>query len=321
MKNKIDISIIVPIYNSEKYLKKCLHSLINQTKSELEFILVNDGSFDNSEKIIKSYQDSRIKYYKNKNQGIGKTRNFGINKASGKYLMFIDSDDYIEKDTCEILYKKAQEDNLDLVVCDFYREYENGKLITEKLEDFTNTTLKQTPKLINIVNMSPWNKLYKTELIKKNNIKFNEKLKYEDTPFVFETLDKANKIGKINQSLNHYVIHNNSETTIRDKRIFDILQIIKIIREYSKEKKYLMEELNKWTVRNITNYTIQQRNQVDKKLGMKFIDEAFSYLQKEIPDYKDDKYYEQRGFFRKTIEKSKNLSKIYCYLYYNKTKN
>ena len=80
-----DVSIIVPIYNAEKYLNKCLDSLINQTKKELEFILVNDGSTDSTEEIIKSYKDKRIKYFKNKNQGIGKTRNFGIDKATSEY--------------------------------------------------------------------------------------------------------------------------------------------------------------------------------------------------------------------------------------------
>ena len=84
--NKKDISIIVPIYNAEKYLNKCIDSIINQSKKELEIILINDGSTDNSENIIKKYADKRIKYFKNKNQGIGKTRNFGIEKATGKYI-------------------------------------------------------------------------------------------------------------------------------------------------------------------------------------------------------------------------------------------
>ena len=125
--NKIDISIIVPIYNAEKYLNKCLESLTKQTKKELEFILINDGSTDKTEEIIKEYQDKRIKYFKNKNQGIGKTRNFGISKSSGKYLMFVDSDDYLEKDACEILYKKISKEGADLAICDFYKVYENGK--------------------------------------------------------------------------------------------------------------------------------------------------------------------------------------------------
>ena len=119
--NKIDISIIVPIYNAEKYLKKCLDSLVNQTKKELEFILINDGSTDKSEEIVKTYKDERIKYFKNKNQGIGKTRNFGIEKATGKYIMFLDSDDYFSSDACEILYKEAEKEKADLIVFDYYR--------------------------------------------------------------------------------------------------------------------------------------------------------------------------------------------------------
>ena len=123
-----DISIIVPIYNAEKYLNKCLDSLINQTKKELEFVLINDGSTDKTDSIIKNYNDKRIKYFKNKNQGIGKTRNFGISKSSGKYIMFLDSDDYLKKEACEILYKKAITTNSDLVICDFYKIYDSVKV-------------------------------------------------------------------------------------------------------------------------------------------------------------------------------------------------
>ena len=121
----VDISVIVPIYNAEKYLNKCVDSLINQTKKELEFILVNDGSTDKTEEIIKSYKDSRIKYFKNKNQGIGKTRNFGIEKATGKYIMFLDSDDYLKNNACEILYKSVEKTDADLAICDFYKIYDS----------------------------------------------------------------------------------------------------------------------------------------------------------------------------------------------------
>ena len=101
MINRKDVSIIIPIYNASKYLKRCLDSVINQTKTELEIILINDGSTDNSEEIIKEYKDKRIRYFKNKNQGIGKTRNFGITKATGKYIMFLDSDDFLDKHACK----------------------------------------------------------------------------------------------------------------------------------------------------------------------------------------------------------------------------
>ena len=313
---KIDISIIVPIYNAEKYLNKCIDSLINQTKKEIELILINDGSTDKSEEIVKLYNDDRIKYFKNNNQGIGKTRNFGIKKAVGKYIMFLDSDDFLELNACEMMYNKVEKNNLDIAMCDFYKLYDNGNIEKVKQVDFKDSSLKDNPKILN-ENLSPWAKIYKRDLIIKNNIKFVENLKYEDAPFVAEALDKANKIGKVNKYLNYYVIHGNSETTIMNEKVFDILKIIDKIRTYFKNKDYIKEDLNKLTVRIITNYTIQQRNQKDKQIAIKFIDEAFNYLEKEIPDYKDNKYYENRGFLRKTIEKNKLLTKIYCKNYKN----
>lgn len=315
MNNKNDISIIVPVYNAEKYIKKCVDSLVNQTKKELEIILVNDGSTDSSEKIIKEYKDKRIKYFKNKNQGIGKTRNFGIEKASGKYIMFVDSDDYIEKDECEKLYNKAENNNLDIVICDFYKIYDDtGNLEEIRTPGFKDSSLEDNPDIITEF-LCPWAKLYNRKMIIDNKIRFVENLKYEDAPFVIESLCNAKKIGKVNECLNYYVIHSKSETTIRDEKCFDILKIVDKIRKYTKDKKYLKEKIDKLTVRIITNYTIQQRMQKNKKVGMKFIDEAFDYLKKEIPNYKENKFFENRGLLRKTIEKNKLLTKIYVNFY------
>ena len=312
--NKKDISIIVPIYNAEKYLNKCIDSIINQSKKELEIILINDGSTDNSETIIKKYNDKRIKYFKNKNQGIGKTRNFGIEKATGKYIMFLDSDDFLELNACEKMFEKAEKDKLDIVICDYYRYFDNGKKEKVKLPNFKNSSLKDNPNII-CEHLSPWAKIYKTDLLKNNNIKFVENLKYEDAPFVIETLDCAKKIGKINLPLNYYVIHEQSETTVRDEKVFDIIKIVDKIRKYAKNKSYLKQKIDKLTVRILTNYTIQQRMQEDKMVGMTFIDEAFAYLKKEVPDYKNNKYYENRSFIKRTIEKNKLLTKIYVKLY------
>ena len=307
-----DISIIVPIYNAEKYINKCIDSILNQTKKELEIILVNDGSTDKTESIIKSYKDKRIKYFKNTNHGIGYTRNYGISKSTGKYIMFLDSDDYLEKTACEKLFNKIEKDKLDIVMCNFYKDY--GDRVEEiKLPSFKDSSLKDNPDIITEY-LNPWAKLYSTKLLKDNKIKFVEDLKYEDAPFVIEALCTANKIGKIDECLNYYVIHNNSETTVRDRKCFDILKIIDKIRKYTKDKDYLKDKIDKLTVRIITNYTIQQRNQKDKKIGLEFIDKAFDYLEKEVPDYKNNKYYINRGK-KKIIEKSKFLTKLYIRLY------
>ena len=276
---KKGISIIVPIYNSEKYLNKCIDSLINQTEKNIEIILVNDGSTDNSEEIIKEYKDKRIKYYKNKNQGIGKTRNFGIEQATGSYIMFVDSDDYIEKNACEKMYNKAVNENLDVVLCDFYKEYDNGNIEEIHTNSFNNSSLKENPNIITDY-LCPWAKIYDRKMIIDNNIKFVENLKYEDAPFVIKALCTAKKIGKIDECLNYYLIHDNSETTVRDKKCFDILQIIDIIRNYTSNFDYLKEKIDELTVRIITNYTIQQRQQSSQETAMDFIDKAFDYLKK-----------------------------------------
>ena len=308
-----DISIIVPAYNAEKYIKTCLESLVNQTKKEIEIIVVNDGSTDKTEKIIKSFKDDRIKYYSNTNHGIGYTRNFGIDKSNSDYIMFVDSDDYLRKDACEILYDKITNEYLDVVICDFYRVYDT-KVEEDRLISFKNTNLMDTPNLLSDINLSPWNKIYKSSLIKDNNIRFNEELKYEDTPFVATALDKAKIIGKVDECLNYYVIHEVSETTVRDRRCFDIIQIIDLVRDYYRDKDYVKHALDQLTVRTLTNYTIQQRVQIDKKVGKEFVSKVFDYLQVNVPDYKDKKYYKDRGI-RGIIEKNKLLTNIYISLY------
>ena len=313
----VDISIIVPIYNASKYLKKCLDSLVNQTKKELEFILINDGSTDDSESIIKSYNDSRIKYFKRSNHGIGKTRNFGINKSTGKYIMFLDSDDYLEVNACEVLYKKIEKEKLDVVVCDFYRVDSNSKEV-EKIISFKNTSLKDNPNLLLHINLAPWNKIYRSALLKDNNIKFIEDLKYEDAPFVALSLLKSKRIGKVDKSLINYTIHEKSETTVRDKKVFDIIKIVDIIRNYFKDDDWSRGVVDTLTIKILVNYNIQQRYIKDKNMRNKFIDETFSYLEKNIPNYKSNIYFKERSMLKSIIEKSKVLSKLYCDMYRRK---
>ena len=298
-----DISVIIPVYNGEKYIKKCLDSVVNQTKKEIEILVINDGSTDKTEDIIKSFNDSRIRYFKNTNHGIG------------KYIMFLDSDDYIADNECELLYNKCINDDLDISMCDFYRVYDKSK-VRVNLPDFKDSSLKENPDIIT-ENLNPWGKLYNKKMLIDNNIKFVENLKYEDAPFVIEAFCSAKKIGKVNEALHYYVIHNNSETTVRDRRCFDIIKIVNKIRKYTKNKEYLKDKIDKLTVRILTNYTIQQRVQPNKKDAMDFIDDAFDYLKKEVPDYKKNKYYENRGK-KRIIEKSKFLTKLYVNIYRRK---
>ena len=314
------VSIIVPVYNSEKYLKRCIDSLINQTMSDIEIIIIDDCSSDGSKDIINSYakKDKRIKVIRNKkNMGIGYNRNLGIKFATGEYISFIDSDDWANETMCDKMYEKAKKEGLDLVLCNYNRFLEKEDKLIEIgsdfiIEDFKGTSLKMRPSLINEVNMGPCNKLYKKALIK--DIKFPLDLKYEDAIFVVKSLINANKIGIINEPLNYYTIHEKSETTSIDKRVFDILKITEMIVQEIKKVSYFSDiekYLEAFVTRNLFRYTIQQKYQSDKEIKNTFIDEAFNYLNSNFPNWKKNKIWKKRIVYKKIIEENKILTKLY----------
>lgn len=307
------LSIIIPTYNRENFISKCLDSVINQTYENIEIIIVDDGSIDNTESIIKSYNDERIKYYKNKNHGIGYSRNYGLNKATGDHILFLDSDDYLDYDTAE---KAAQliKDN-DILIFDYKEIFEkDGKERINKYEIFNNYTLNEHPELINIINLGPCNKIFKREFLNKNKIRFPEDIKYEDTPFIVKSFKEAKKISSCGISLTNIMVHKKNETLTVDERVFDIFKVLDNVKKMLNDELY-SEEIKKLIVRKITTYTVSQRSQKNKKLINKFINEAFIYLKKNVPDYKNNKYYENRSFLKRTIEKNKTLTKIYCKIY------
>ncbi len=307
------VSVIVPVYNTEKYLKNCIDSLLKQNFEDYEIIVINDLSPGNAEEIIKSYNDKKIVYIKNKtNKGIGYNRNLGIKEAKGEYVCFIDSDDYVKEDFISKMYNYSKENNLDLCVCDYVNVDEKGNTLEEfNLSNFGITNYEENNKILCEINLGPCNKLFKKDMLIKNKIKFSEKLKYEDLSFVALSIKNSAKIGKINEQLNYFTVHKNSETTTRDKRVFDIFKQLDIVRNEYKSGKYL-DEL---TVSVLLNYTIQQRYQIDKDTQSKFIDDAFKYLNDNNIDYKHSEYIKNRSFLKGLIEKNKFITKVYCKIY------
>ncbi len=309
----VKVSVIVPIYNSEKYLKKCIDSLVNQTLSDMEFILINDGSTDSSDEIISKYKDDRIKYFKRKNHGIGATRNFGIDHASGEFIGFLDSDDYVESDMFEKMYNECVNKNLDVVVCDHY--IENGSDCSVlKFIDFGVTNLENTPSLLLDINLAPWNKLYSRKIFNSDTY-FPEGVKYEDTPWVALMFSRASKIGKLNESLYHYIIHDNSQTTVIDERVFDIFKITDLLFDSLGNNKKIKSSVDDLVIYLITKYTVSQRYLKNKRDRDKFIDFAFDYLNKNIPDFRHADYFKKRNKLKGFVEKNKLLTKIHCDLY------
>lgn len=316
------VSVIVPVYNTEKYLRRCLNSLVNQTLKDLEIIIIEDKSPDNSNEILKEYKEKykdKIKVFHNKtNKGIGYNRNYGIKKATGKYIAFVDSDDWVDETAYEKMYNKAIKENLDLVCCDIKKIKDSKKIIGyETINYFKSSNVECNPMLLLDINLGPTNKLFLKKIFNKDTF-FSENLKYEDLFVLPKLICKSEKIGKVDNIYYNYVIHNNSETTTMNDKVFDVLKVLekvnndfKTLNYYSKIHPYI-ECLN---IRTIFRYTLQQKNQKDKKVASDFIDKAFDYLNVEFPKWKKNKIWKKRNFIKRFIEKNKLLTKIYCYLF------
>ncbi len=310
------ISVIIPVYNSSTYLRKCLDSVVNQTLKDIEIIVINDGSTDDSKNIIEEYlcKYKNIIFIDQENKGIGKTRNIGIKKATGEYITFVDSDDYIKENMLEEYYKYAKKHNFDLVIGSYIKKINNKEIIFEN-NKFKTGNVKTTPQILYLIEYGPWAKLYKREMLINNNIYFDEKRKYEDMPFVSKALLKSKLIGQITEPYYYYIIHNNSETTTMDKRVFDILDILKEIKDYYKREYYLRDELDYVIIDKVTTYMLQQRVQKDNKLRIEFINAGYAFLNKNIKNWRGNKYYKKTNFLKRIIKNNKKILKIYCNIY------
>ena len=312
----VKISIIVAVYNKEKYLKKCLESLVNQTLSNIEIIVVDDKSTDNSRDIIKYYEKqykNKVKaIYNKKNMGIGYTRNSGIKIASGEFLGFVDADDYVSLDMYEKYYEFANRNKLDLVT-GYYTKFGSENILF-KNEYFEISNIKNNPELLLKLDYGPCNKIFKTNIIKYNNILFEENLKYEDMPFVAKALKHSKNIGHINESYYYYYIHSNSETTIRDKRCFDMFKIMDIVNDYYKDfsDKSIILALN---ILQITRYMLQQKYQENYDVGNLFIEEGYRYLEKIDPKWRKNSWYCKENLLKRFIKNNKFILKLYCKMY------
>ena len=197
------VSVIVPIYNVEKYIKQCIDSICNQTLKDIEIIAINDGSLDKSIDILKSINDDRIKIINQENKGLSGARNTGLRMASGEYVAFVDSDDFLgEKFALEDMYNLAINDNSDIVAgnCIWYYSEKNNSTMPRKMSCFKTSPMDSEKFLLESLKSyriyAPvWLNLYRRNLLINNDIFFKEKIYHEDEEFTPRTILKANKIS------------------------------------------------------------------------------------------------------------------------------
>lgn len=219
------VSVIVPVYNVEKYLKRCLDSLINQTLSDIDIICINDGSKDSSLQILEQYaqKDSRIVIYNQENSGLSVARNTGLEHASGEYIGFVDSDDWVDLDFYEKLYNSAKNNNADIAVADFIREHPNKKPKRLKLKEEKIYTTPEDKFMICKVHREGcvWNKIYRTEFIHSINLKFVPKMYYEDRDFTIRSLYFSKKLVTTPNTYYRYFVNPKSIVNKRRNYIQD----------------------------------------------------------------------------------------------------
>lgn len=305
---EIKVSVIVPVWNVEKYINQCLESLVNQTLKEIEIIVVNDGSPDNSQKIIDKYvkkYPNKVKSFVKENGGQGSARNMGLDIAKGEYISFIDSDDWIDLDFLEKMYNLAKKNNSDIVICDMVDHYIDNTIYHNCTK--YNIVYEVTP--------SACNKIFKKEII--GDIRFLSKLWYEDFNFTTKILFNTNKISTISEGMYHcncgHISTMSNNNSIKNLDMITIMEdIINYIKENNKYDKNIVSYLifNHILITTINRVAVQKNK--DKKDVLK---KLLNYCYANIKDYNKQNFYKNISKNRKIIawlnyHKMHNISKI-----------
>lgn len=307
IENSTKISVIIPFYNSEKYLETCVRSILLQSYQNFEIICINDNSIDSSFNIIKnlSLEDNRIKIIENEvNQGPGISRNKGLDRANGKYIFFLDSDDWVDLDTLSLLFKESEEKKLDLLMYKPLVFYENNQKwgheeyydmnFMNKYEGkiFKHTDLDSN--MLFYIPNAPWNKLYLKSFLDEFYIRFpNQNLIHEDNPFFLEVFLKANKISLINKFLHNRRRRDGSIMTLTNERLFDNFKIMDLIINIFLEDSTLYNSYKKEVLNHIFSTLSVKYYSINQELRPKFYNKIKEFL---------DKLYNEYGLYYDCLE-------------------
>ena len=293
------LSIILPIYNVEKYLNKCIESIINQTLDDIEIICIDDKSTDSSLDILKDYaqKDKRIKVITlTKNQGQGIARNIGINLAKGEYLGFVDPDDWIDNEMYQTMYNQAKKLNSDIVICNylFYKEWNNkikpAQFYKRAISESKSININIKPKenidksiIYQTLLISPcycWNRIYRTDLIKSNNLRFTSDRCFEDVMFILKTHIIAPSISCVEEPYYTYRLRQTSTLGSYEKRYISLIKVIDEICKYSNSNPIENFSLN---IRHfiVTNTAGTYRNIYNKNYRKELLSKIKKYLSQE----------------------------------------
>ena len=234
------VSVIVPVYNVESYLERCLNSLVKQTIDDIEIIVINDGSTDDSQRIIDFFEDKypdKVIGIKIKNSGVAHARNIGLKQATGEFIGFVDSDDYVDVNMFEELYQKAKEETADIVVSGYTRIYAASSKDFQLGEiEIYGKSLKESPQILVAGVPYIWNKIFRKQMIEENDISFNEFGIFEDLLFTYQCFLYANRISKRDKAFYYYRVRREGSATHRfNEKFFDIFNVMDLLIQTAKD--------------------------------------------------------------------------------------
>ena len=296
--SQIKVSIVVAVYNLEKYLPRCLDSLVNQTLQEIEILCVDDGSTDSAPQIIDKYAKKypyKVKAFHKENGGEFTSRNYGLERAKGEYITFVDIDDYVELDWAEKLYKAAKENDADLAVCAFERiNIDTNKVTSVDMTGFGKSVkkIKKDDDFVAFINSSPWNKIYRMEIIQ--NLRFYPFRGFNDLMLLMEFIIKANKIAFIPDVLYHYYLRSDSQIHSVNKQDVENLKkyLLKVKESYIKAGKYEdMKEILDIMAFLHLGTSVMYRASYDEKINIKELTrETIKYLNENFPTWRKNRF-------------------------------
>ena len=284
------LSVIVPCYNGEKFIGRCLESLVNQTLQDIEIIVINDGSTDNSQDIIDSYANKyhNIKAYKIPNSGIADARNFGVSKVETPYFGFLDCDDYTDVTMFEKMYNKAIETNAQVVVRNFY--WVKGKKKKLEKEGPYNTGKDMLIHLFAVL----WNKIYDTAFVRSTNIRFPSGNRYEDAYFLYCLTPNIERLAFVDEAFVHYVQHENSITHNNNEEVKNMITIFdNILNYYAHTNRYdeYHDELEYLHIKFFLGNSFLRSARIDDKQDRDYtIQLGWNMLNDEFPDWHHNHY-------------------------------
>ena len=293
------VSVIVPVYNIEKYVTHCVESLLAQTFHDFELLLVNDGSTDSSLDVLKEFEkkDERIQVLTKENGGLSDARNYGMKHANGEYLQFIDGDDFVEDTLLEKCVRKLDETSADMVVFDYnqyYVETNTKERISNSFEENKVYTLKEYPTLLTNMMNAAWNKMYRRSLFIDHHIEYPVGYYYEDLGTTYRLIPRCKGIVFIKEALVNYLQDRPGNITQqfnnRVYHIFDMIQLL--IDDYKALGIYetYYEELKFLGSVNILECLKKTRNIMDSELAKKFVEDSFDFIHKTWPEFPKCKY-------------------------------